>query len=502
MDDKCKEDDLKSALSQKLPQYMIPWRIVDVDAIPRNNNGKVNRHELARFTKKLDSSKENTKNNSLLSVIISVYSEVLKYDVNAYTNYFEAGGDSLLSIKVASRLKSHGLSVSVRDIITNQTPFELAQVAKVSEADDDSVCMPDNFMSAIQQKYITESGNFVNYGEVQTAVLRNKKLTIDNIPKILENIHDAYQQLNMIKLTELQEVCSYDEIDALIEKYRTKLKLHGCMAISASIRLGSELGILFIIHHYIFDVYSWNILYRDIDLLLNNQSIPVRSDTKLLRYFLKQHTCNTTSLDGSNASASKHATKRHSFRLAAPKSIKLADDDILSVYAVAQAIMRSLGKNILHFGVERSVRVESRDCDLSDTIGWATYIKHTSLYEDDSLNVFQKRLNRDNTEEYCADDVNIVINYLGGVVHSGNNDIQIIESAIYKQMSFIEVDISLNDGFLYFSWQENIGMKDESTTDISANIESVLNEYIATDLLNEIQQSDLLERIKLRARKD
>lgn len=502
MDDKCKEDDLKSALSQKLPQYMIPWRIVNVDAIPRSNNGKVNRHELARFTKKLDSSKENTKNNSLLSVIISVYSEVLKYDVNAHTNYFEAGGDSLLSIKVASRLKSQGLSVSVRDIIANQTPFELAQVAKVSEADDDSVCIPDNFMSAIQQKYITESGNFVNYGEVQTAVLRNKKLTINNIPKILEKIHNAYQQLNMIKLTELQEVCSYDEIDALIEKYRTKLKLHDCMAISAPIRVGSELGILFIIHHYIFDVYSWDILYRDINLLLNNQSIPVRNDTKLLRYFLKQYACNATSLDGSNVSIGKHTTERHSFRLAAPKSIKLADDGMLSLYAAARAIMRSLGKNILHFGIEHSVRVESRDCDLSDTIGWATYIKSVNLYEDDSFNVFQKKLNRDNTEGYCADDVSIVINYLGGVVHSSNNDIQIIESTIYKQIPFIEVDIRLNDGFLYFILQENIGMKDEAIAEISANIESVLTDYSTTDLLNEIQQSDLLERIKLRARRD
>ena len=502
IDDKYKEDDLKLILSQKLPQYMIPWKIVNVDVIPRSNNGKVNRHELARFAKKLDSNKENTKNNSLLSVIISVYSEVLKYNVNADTNYFEAGGDSLLSIKVASRLRSYGLSVSVRDIITNQTPFELAQVAKVNKADDDSMHIPDNFMSAIQQKYITESGSFVNYGEVQVAVLRNKKLTINNIPKILEKVHDAYQQLDMIRLAELQEVCSYDEINTLIEKYRTKLKLHDCMAISAPIRVESELGILFIIHHYIFDVYSWNILYRDIDLLLNNQSIPVRNDTKLLRYFLKQHACNTTPLGRSNSYVSNHTTERHSFRLAVPNSIKLVDDGILSIYAAAQAIMKSLGKNVLYLGVERSVRVEARDCDLSDTIGWATYIKHALLYTDDSFDAFQERLDHDSSEEPCVDDVSVVINYLGGIANSDNNDVRIFESVIYKQVPFIEVDVRLYDGFLYFSLQENIGMKDEVVADISAKIDSVLSGYSALDLLNEAQQSDLMERIRLRARRD
>ena len=45
-------------------------------------------------------------------------------------------------------------------------------------------------------------------------------------------------------------------------------------------------------------------------------------------------------------------------------------------------------------------------------------------------------------------------------------------------------------------------MKDEAIAEISANIESVLTDYSTTDLLNEIQQSDLLERIKLRARRD
>ena len=357
-------------------------------------------------------------------------------------------------------------------------------------------------MSAIQQKYITESGSFVNYGEVQVAVLRNKKLTINNIPKILEKVHDAYQQLDMIRLAELQEICSYDEINTLIEKYRTKLKLHDCMAISAPIRVGSELGILFIIHHYIFDVYSWNILYRDIDLLLNNQGIPARNDTKLLRYFLKQHACNTTPLGRSNAYVSNHTTERHSFRLAVPKSIKLVDDGILSIYAAAQAIMKSLGKNVLHLGVERSVRVEARDCDLSDTIGWATYIKHTLLYTDDSFDAFQERLDHDNSEEPCVDDVSVVINYLGGIANSDNNDVRIFESVIYKQVLFIEVDVRLYDGLLYFSLQENIGMKDEVVADISAKIDSVLSGYSALDSLNEAQQSDLLERIRLRARRD
>lgn len=496
-----KENHLKTVLSQKLPQYMIPWRIVDIDTIPRNNNGKTDRHRLTYIAKSLESNKETTQNDGLLSTIISVYSEVLKRNVDVDTNYFEAGGDSLLSIKIVSRLKAHGLSVSVRDVIANQTPVELAQVVEMNKIDEDNICVPDNFMSAIQKKYILESGDFADYGEVQVAVLNDKKLTTDNISQVIEKVHDAYEQLGMIKLTDVQEISSYDEINPLVEKYRMKLKLHDHMAISVPIRVGRELGILFIIHHYIFDIYSWEILRNDIDSLLSGRDIPDRNNTKLLRYFLGQGANDILPSDRKSTSTNTYDTKRHSFKLAAPRNVELLDDGMLSIYAIAQAIMQLLGKNFLLFGIERSARIDSRDYDLSNTIGWATYIKQVSISKDDSLNAFKERFSQSVASEDDTNDINIIINYLGQIVHASGN-LRIIDSTIYKTVPFIEVDIELNDGMIIYNCQYNIGVKDEDIVNIAASVENVLDGHNAEHSLDDIQQSSILERIKLRAGRD
>lgn len=492
------EDVLKEELSQKLPNYMIPWRIIDIDMIPRNNNGKTDRHKLAEIAKNLDNSTTVATNTGLLSIIIEAYSELLGQTVTADTNYFDAGGDSLLSIKVVSRLRSRGLAVSVKDVIVHQTPAELAKVAEVNRFDEDVVIVPNDFVSPIQQKYILESGNFADHGEVQAAVLKNPKLTSNNISQLIKKIREAYEQLGIIEMTDIHEIQSYDEITGLVEAYRKKMRLREHMAISIPISMKSELGIVFIIHHYVFDIYSWSILRNDIDSLLNGKSIPSRNDTKLLRYFFK-HDATNVSLRPKNTPVTTCNTKAHTLKFASPQNISLMDDGMLLIYATAKAIMKSRDKNSLSFGIERSARIDSRDYDLSDTVGWATYIKRASIYQDDDFNTFHKRyiLNDENRRENL-DGIDIVINYVGKVINP-NDDLRVINSSIYKKIPFIEVDIELNNAFVICLYQENIGLKDEEVAHIFETMREILNKYDTTTTLNDAQQSNILERISRRA---
>lgn len=491
---------LKAKLSQRLPHYMIPWRIVAIPMIPRNNNGKTDRHKLADIAKNLISEQVAIEGSSLLSTICEVYSEVLGRNVSASTNYFDAGGDSLLSIKVVSRLRKRGVAVSVKDVITNQTPAELSGVVETTEINEEAAGIPDGFTSAIQQRYIVEAGKFADYGEIQVAVLKDSRLTLSNVTQIAKKISAAYGQLGMIELTDVQKMQSYDEVATLAEELRRKLKLHRHMSFSVPIKIDSELGILFIIHHYIFDVYSWGILRNDMGLLLDGKNIPNRSDTKLLQYWSKNNI--DTLPPASNATTVTHGTKQHLFEIASLHSAGLVNDSLLFIYAAAKAIMQEWNKDSLYFGIERSARIDSRDYDLSDTIGWATYIKQVSVYKSDDFETFRKRYQlEDKVDRSENTDIDIVINYLGKIVNS-SDDLQIVNTPIYRESPFVEIDIELNDGLATYRCQENIGLKSEEAKRISAGIESILNDHSSTNSLGNVQQLNILERVKFRAGRD
>jgi hypothetical protein len=235
-------------------------------------------------------------------------------------------------------------------------------------------------------------------------------------------------------------------------------------------------------------------------LLLDGKNIPNRSDTKLLQYWSKNNI--DTLPPASNATTVTHGTKQHLFEIASLHSAGLVNDSLLFIYAAAKAIMQEWNKDSLYFGIERSARIDSRDYDLSDTIGWATYIKQVSVYKSDDFETFRKRYQlEDKVDRSENTDIDIVINYLGKIVNS-SDDLQIVNTPIYRESPFVEIDIELNDGLATYRCQENIGLKSEEAKRISAGIESILNDHSSTNSLGNVQQLNILERVKFRAGRD
>ncbi|MFM7372131.1 MAG: condensation domain-containing protein, partial [Sphaerospermopsis kisseleviana] len=56
----------------------------------------------------------------------------LKEKVSIHDNFFEIGGDSILSIQVVSRAKNLGIQITPKQIFQNQTIAELARVANTT----------------------------------------------------------------------------------------------------------------------------------------------------------------------------------------------------------------------------------------------------------------------------------------------------------------------------------------------------------------------------------
>ncbi|HEX7649791.1 MAG TPA: amino acid adenylation domain-containing protein, partial [Noviherbaspirillum sp.] len=97
---------LRQTLTRHLPDYMRPSIIEAIDAFPLNPNGKVDRKRLPapRFAQGGDESSPTTNTERRLHAL---WCEVLqRNELGIDTNFFEAGGHSLMAIKLASRVRS------------------------------------------------------------------------------------------------------------------------------------------------------------------------------------------------------------------------------------------------------------------------------------------------------------------------------------------------------------------------------------------------------------
>lgn len=110
-------------LLDRLPASMVPARIVVVDELPVNANGKVARRELERRAVDLD--------EKLVTAIAQVWREVLALPElpTADESFLALGGGSLAAIQVVGRLnRRFATDVKVSDLVTADTVARVAQV--------------------------------------------------------------------------------------------------------------------------------------------------------------------------------------------------------------------------------------------------------------------------------------------------------------------------------------------------------------------------------------
>uniref|UniRef100_UPI003564551B non-ribosomal peptide synthetase n=1 Tax=Amycolatopsis kentuckyensis TaxID=218823 RepID=UPI003564551B len=118
--------DLAEFLGETLPDYMVPAAFVRLERFPLNVNGKLDRNALpapdfaAAGTHRAPSTEAER-------ALAAIWTDVLGVeDVGAETNFFELGGDSILSIQVVSRARRAGLTLLPHDVFRHPTLAALA----------------------------------------------------------------------------------------------------------------------------------------------------------------------------------------------------------------------------------------------------------------------------------------------------------------------------------------------------------------------------------------
>ncbi|WP_093588682.1 non-ribosomal peptide synthetase [Lentzea waywayandensis] len=117
--------DLRGFLAERLPEFLVPSAIVLLDELPLNANGKLDKRALP-LPEAPDSGYE-APGTDAERALAKVWSEVLGVErVGLHDNYFELGGDSIVSLQIVARAREAGLEIRIADLFTHQTVQQIA----------------------------------------------------------------------------------------------------------------------------------------------------------------------------------------------------------------------------------------------------------------------------------------------------------------------------------------------------------------------------------------
>ena len=123
-------EELRERLRRRLPEYMVPWTVMELDDLPLTASGKVDRGRLPEAVVRATDGYVAPR-TAEERVLVAIWEEVLGAErVGVEDSFFELGGDSILSTRMISEARRAGLAIRVRQVFDRQTVAGLAEVAE------------------------------------------------------------------------------------------------------------------------------------------------------------------------------------------------------------------------------------------------------------------------------------------------------------------------------------------------------------------------------------
>ncbi len=121
------DTELRELLAATLPEYMVPAAFVTLDALPLNAAGKLDRAALPAPHFTADTTTYTAPRTETEQLLAGIWAEILGVErVGVDDNFFDLGGDSIISLQVVSRARRAGLALTSRDVFLNPTVAALA----------------------------------------------------------------------------------------------------------------------------------------------------------------------------------------------------------------------------------------------------------------------------------------------------------------------------------------------------------------------------------------
>ena len=123
--------DLRAALRQGLPDYMVPAAFVQLPALPLTPNGKIDRKALPAPEYGSGAVEPRPPDTPIEKAIADIWTEVLNVPyVGTDENFFDLGGHSLLGTQLLSRInRALDIELTLRQLFEAPTVHGLALAA-------------------------------------------------------------------------------------------------------------------------------------------------------------------------------------------------------------------------------------------------------------------------------------------------------------------------------------------------------------------------------------
>ncbi|WP_426209548.1 non-ribosomal peptide synthase/polyketide synthase [Pseudomonas sp. TWR2-1-1] len=286
--DAIEEDALKAHLARHLPEYMVPWRLVQLDTMPLSANGKLDRKQLPQPQGPVTEDYV-VPSSEIERILASIWADVLGQEqVGISDNFFELGGDSILSLQVISRVRQAGWQLSPRDLFLHPTLAALAQAARsVAQGGEleQAVTVGPAPLTPIQEYFFSQDIPQRQHWN-QSALLRPlQALQVEPLRASLAALAEQHASLRLRYGQDARGVwqqdytahCTEDwlvEVDApdaevfLREAERLQASLdlaRGPLLRAALLTLGDgSQRLLIVVHHLVVDGVSWRVLVEDL----------------------------------------------------------------------------------------------------------------------------------------------------------------------------------------------------------------------------------------------
>ena len=133
--DEVADEQLKTFLQERLPDYMIPAAFVALEEFPLTGSGKINEKQLATIEKKVVSKSFVPASSKLEKQLVDIWEEATRFSpISVQDNFFSVGGNSLLATIIVARIEDRlKLKLSLKDLFLSPTIQEIATILDSGE---------------------------------------------------------------------------------------------------------------------------------------------------------------------------------------------------------------------------------------------------------------------------------------------------------------------------------------------------------------------------------
>ncbi len=285
---------LRESLARVLPDYMLPSAIMILQTLPLNANGKVDRDRLPQPEFAHD--KEYAAPQAGIEAILAdIWAQVLNLPrVGRHDNFFEIGGDSILSLQIVTKTRRAGWKITPRQLFECQTVSALAQKAAPLETSDPAALQLNRIddlapipLLPVQQDFFTQSIPVRSHWNQAVLLKCREMLQADWLRHAItavvwhhralrfrfdEDAHGLWQQMASAASQHdhlwLRQAQDEAQFLAICNEAQRSLSVQQGLLLRVVLIdwIGNTQRLLLVIHHAVIDGVSWRIVVEDLEI--------------------------------------------------------------------------------------------------------------------------------------------------------------------------------------------------------------------------------------------